>query len=60
MQVANVIGYARLVKVGNRITTYYSEDKVTWTMSDKVDVIGDFDIYWPILIEEEENNGKKT
>jgi len=56
--VADIIGYARLVKVGNKITTYYSEDRETWTLSDKVDVAGDFDIYWPIMIEKEENNGK--
>lgn len=55
---ADIIGYARLVKVGNKITTYYSEDRETWTLSDKVDVAGDFDIYWPIMIEKEENNGK--
>lgn len=55
---ADIIGFARLVKVGNKVTTYYSKDALTWTMSDKVDVIGDFDIYWPIMIEKEENNGK--
>ena len=56
----DIVGYARLVKVGNKVITYYSEDKKTWTLSDKVDVIGDFDIYWPIYIEKEENNGRKT
>lgn len=55
---ADIVGYARLVKVGNKITSYYSEDKEIWTLSDQVDVVGDFDIYWPIFIEKEGNNGK--
>jgi len=55
---ADIVGYARLVKTRNKITTYYSEDKKIWTLSDQVDVVGDFDIYWPIFIEKEENNGK--
>jgi hypothetical protein len=55
---ADIVGYGRLVKVGNKITTYYSQDMEIWTLSDKVEVIGDFDIHWPIMIEKEENNGK--
>lgn len=65
---ADIIGYARLVKCGNKVTTYYSKDtvtwnasddkveKITWNLSDQVEVFGDFDIYWPIYIEKEESD----
>ena len=53
---ADIVGYARLTKVGNKVRTFYSYDRVTWNLSDQVDVIGDFDIFWPILIKKEESD----
>jgi len=44
--------WARVVKTGNRVRLYSSEDQKVWTEVERLSLEGDFDISWPIFMEE--------